>query len=148
MKIPYRYILTGHILIGLLMGFILNLGIHPQDDNQRQRPFTTQDKMLAVTIRFKKDAPPEVVKTLNLEQGRITIMQPGDCTLTMLDAGRKSLYSLSFRVVFMLPGEPPTPADETYLTFVLPDLTNARWLEISTPQGKTLFDLSIRKGTP
>ena len=143
MILPFRIQIAGHLITGLLLAFLLNLALTPAELSveQKKQPFTTQNNMLAVTVLLHKSAPPEIIGIQALDKGRISVVQPGQYVLRLKDGSEKILYSLSFRAVFLEPGDPPQPTDETRMIFGVPAGKNVRWLEIDGPAGKIGLDL-------
>jgi hypothetical protein len=142
--LPLRYQLVGHLLVGLLVGYLLRLALTPagSEIERKSEPFTTQSGMLAVTLVLHRDAPPEIVEVRPLAQGRISVAQPGEYTLALQDVQGQTLYALPFRAVFLQPGDPPRPANDVRRIFVVPAGRDAARIVITGPQGSATRELS------
>src|SRR3990172_4858401 len=141
---PLRYQILGHLLVGLLVGYLLNLAMTPPvpEIERKSEPFVTQRDMLAVTVTLHRSAAPEITDVQLLEQGRVSIMQPGDYALVLLDADGEALYTNSFRATFLRPGEPPRLADEIRRIFVVPYAQEVVRIVVAGPQGSDEYELS------
>lgn len=142
--LPLRYQILGHLLVGLLVGYLLNLALAPVETEieRKSRPFTTQSGMLAVSLVLHRDAPPEIVAVQPLAEGRVSVAQPGDYTLSLQDKRGRTLYALPFRATFLLPGEPPRPTDEIHLILVVPAGEDVARLAVAGPQGSAEYELA------
>lgn len=142
--LPLRYQVLGHLLVGLLVGYLLNLALTPVESEieRKSRPFTTQSGMLAVSLLLHRDAPPEIVAVQPLAEGRVSVTQPGDYALSLQDKRGRTLYMLPFRATFLLPGEPPQVTDEIRLIFVIPTVQDAARIVVTGPQGSAEYELT------
>jgi hypothetical protein len=95
-----------------------------------------------VRIRFFPDQPPEIVRILYLEEGRLTPSQPGDTALEMLDAQEMTLFRQTLQVVFFA-GEPPHALDKVTALLVLPSIETATQIRIISPQGEITASLPV-----
>lgn len=142
--LPFRYQLLGHLVIGLLAGALLNSALDPSmpEIERKSRPFTTQSDMLAVTILLHRNAVPEVIQVQPLSEGRVTVTPPGEYSLALQDAQGQTLYSLSFRVTFVMPGDPPIATDDVRRIFVAPFSQDVSAVIISGPEGSAVQKLT------
>src|SRR5262245_7969319 len=103
--LPLRYQILGHLLVGVLSGWLLALALAPPPGiSDKAVPFTTQSGMLAVTVELRPNSPPVIVSVDPLPAGRVSVTQTGDYTLSLLDAEGETLYVLPFRVSYVVPG--------------------------------------------
>jgi hypothetical protein len=101
-------------------------------------PFVTLPDLWLAQVVARVDENPEVVSLSRIVEGRLTVSEPGNSTLTVLDSHEHVLYSLSFQAVVGY-YDLPVDVEETNYFFVLPALENAQWLLISTPQGEVKY---------
>lgn len=142
--LPFRHQILGHLIVALLLALLLNMALSPAgerpDTEQTPAPFTTQAEMMAVTVAVYQDRPPQILDVQALDAGRVTVTQPGPYTLTLGNERDASLYNLSFRVAFSVPGL-PGEANEARQMFVLPAGEQAAHLMLDGPQGSATYDL-------
>ena len=106
-------------------------------------PFVTLPGGLFVRVKYFRDAAPQFVKIIYLEQARLTIFQKGDDRIEILDSNGQVLYSQSYKIVF-LEGDPPRPVDSKTVIFVLPALENAIEVSITSSNGKVKYDIPAK----
>lgn len=142
--LPFRYQILGHLSVGLLLAVLLNMALRPAvgipDIVQKATPFTTHAGMLAVTVAVYEDAPPQILEVQPLAAGRTSVTQPGAYTLALQDETGNTLYDLSFRVAFVMPGL-GKEMDEARKMLVLPSSTEAVRLVLSGPEGEVAYQL-------
>ena len=140
--LPFRYQLLGHLIAALVVSLLLTLALAPAETEPegRSAPFTTQSDMLTVTVAVYPDAPPEILGVQPLNEGRISVTQPGDYTLSLQNEKDETLHSLSFRASFNIPGL--GRLEENRLIFVFPHSVGAEQFVVAGPQGSTSYPLS------
>lgn len=142
--LPLRYQILGHFLVGLLVGYLLNLALTPVESEieKKSEPFTTQSEMLAVSFVLHRDAPPEITDVQLLAEARVSVTQPGDYALSLKGEHGQTLYTLPFRATFIKPGEPPRIADEIHLILVVPGGRDIARVVLTAPQGAAEYALT------
>lgn len=142
--LPLRFQIVGHLIVGFLVGALLSLALRPNqlEVERKAVPFTTRSGMLMVTLTLHRNGLPEIISVQPLDHGRLTVVQPGDYTLSLEDKDGQSLYALPFRAIFLLPGEPPRPVDTIRLIFVVPAGSEVSHILVTGPQGSASYELS------
>lgn len=142
--LPLRYQLLGHLLIGLLVGALLNFALGPSvpEVERKSQPFTTQADMLAVTVLLHRNSAPEIIQVQPLPEGRVSVTPPGDYILALQDAQGGILYALDFRATFLTPGDPPRPTNDVRRTLVVPFSQEVNAVVISGPEGSAVQELT------
>ena len=140
--LQFRYQFFGHLIIGLMVSLRLTLALAPLEPELegRSAPFTTQSNMLAVTVVVYPDALPKIQQVQSLAEGRISVTQPGDYTLSVQNEQDEMLHSLSFRATFTIPGL--GRLEENRLIFVIPHIEAATQIVVAGPQGSISFPMS------
>lgn len=140
--LPFRIQLFGHLAVTLLLAILLNFGLQPgpSELEQKSTPFTTQAEMLAVTAVLFPDKPPQISEVQYLEEGRLSLAQPGSYAIALQDEAGQDLYHLSFRVTFTMPGL-SQELDEARQVFVIPAVRDGAQLLLSAPQGDAVYIL-------
>lgn len=103
------------------------------------RPFTTLPGAWMARIKLHRNAPPEIEKVITLAEGRLSVVQPGESRVQILDANGGLLYEQTFHPQFVI-GDPPRDVDEIVFIFVLPVIQEARTLIVITPQGEARYE--------
>jgi len=106
------------------------------------RPFETLPGVWMARVIAYPDSAPEIIKVTKLLSGRLTVSKPGDSYVRMLDEGGIVLYELTFQTSFSLFDVPASVDDVTYF-FIIPDLENADWLQVVTPQGDATYEFPL-----
>jgi hypothetical protein len=135
--IPFRYQIFGNLIVALAISFLLRYAFQSGEGEieRKAEPFTTQPGMLMVRLRLHKSAPPEILELQILEQGRVSVVFPGEYTITLKNRANQTIHSISFQAIFVIPGDPPVPTDEIERIFVLPLSEQVEWVEVSGPAG-------------
>jgi len=139
--LPFRYQFLGHLIVALALSLLLAQILAPLNPQPGDKlaPFTTRSEMLAVTVAVYPEAPPEILAVQPLDEGRLSVTQPGEYTLSLENEQGESLYSLSFRATFNIPGL--GRLEENRLIFVLPHGESAKQLVIAGPPGSAAYPL-------
>lgn len=137
------------LLIGLVIGYFFagpipgsaNAGSSTPTLTLPPQPFVTLPGAWMVRFQMFRSKAPEIISLTRIEAGRLTILQPGENKIQILDSYSQVAYEQSFQVEFMH-GDPPQPVDEITQIFVLPVIDGAHTLVIVTPQGQTRYEIS------
>ena len=106
-------------------------------------PFVTLPGGWLVRVTFYRQAAPQIVKVIHLDQARLTAYPLGENQIRILNASGQTLYSQSFQVEF-LAGDPAQVVDEKTMIFVLPALEGATQVVVQTPNGKVSYDIPVQ----
>jgi hypothetical protein len=144
----FKSLIILGLLIGMVIGFFFsnpitgsaNAGISTPMAMLAPRPFVTLPGAWMVRLHMFRTKAPEIVSLKKIDEGRITVFQPGDNKIQILDASNHVVYEQVFNVEY-LRGDPPQPADEITQILVLPVIDGAHTLVVTTPQGETHHDI-------
>jgi len=136
------------LLIGLAIGFLFsNLTpastisiVSTPTPSLAPRPFVTMKSAFMVRLHFFRTRAPEVISVTRISGGRISILPSGENEIQMLDADEQVVYRQSFQVQYLY-GDLPKPADQVTQIFVLPIIDGAHTIVVTTPQGKTRYEI-------
>lgn len=103
-------------------------------------PFVTLPGGWLVRITFGRQASPQIVKVIYLNEARLTAYPLGNNRIQILDPAGQVLYEQSFQVEF-LEGDPPLPVEQKKMIFVLPAINRAVRILVQTPNGEAFYDL-------
>lgn len=103
-------------------------------------PYVTLPGAFMLKVTFYQGKAPVVNTVLQLESGRLTDTQPGDCSIRIIDQEGSILYELSFQPTF-LAGEPLVEKDEIQMLFVLPNIDGAAAIIVTTTVGEVVYEL-------
>ena len=154
LTLPTQWFLT--LLIGLALGFVFQpvTGSVPavtgtpimtatgpgSPATPSPAPFVTLPGGWLAPVAFSRQAAPQMVKVIHLDQARLTAFPSGENRIQILNAAGRVLYSQSFRVDFLV-GDPAQVVDEKTMIFVLHALEGASQVVVQTPNGKVSYDL-------
>lgn len=140
--------LLGHLVASITLAALLGLAMGPTASApaREAEPFTTQTEVLAVTVVVRRTAPPAITAVQPLARGRLSVTRPGDHQLRVEDAAGRTLYELSFRAGFVMPGIPGEAFDAMRLTFVVPAGEDVARIVVTGPQGTATHALTTGGG--
>jgi hypothetical protein len=149
LTLPIQWSLT--LLLGLVLGYVFQpvtkdlppVLIAPTEPivvlTSSPAPFVNLPGGWLVRITFHRQASPEIVKVIHLDQARLTTLPQGTNQIQVLDESGLTLYTQSFQVEF-LAGDPPKPVDQKDMVFVLPSLEGASQIIVQSSNGKDIYD--------
>jgi len=82
--IRLRYLILTYLVIAIASGYLLDsaLGLSVGEIERKSQPFTNHSNMLAISVLLSKDVPPEILNVTPLEEGRVSVVQPGNIRLS------------------------------------------------------------------
>jgi hypothetical protein len=106
----------------------------PTELEQKQTPFATYNKMLAISVTANRLASPTIDNVEWLDQGRVSTPVPGNGRLKLLREDRTELLVLDFEINYSMTGS-DVLRDSVLLTFVMPHSSEVFSIRLETPQG-------------
>ncbi len=144
-RFPIQLQVLLSVIFALASGYLFEgagiiAGTPAQIFSTTPQPFETTSGLLSVSLRFHRNAVPEVLQVEPLEAGRLTVTQGGECLVNLQDGNGKDIYTLSVAVVFVRSEGGSRESVDRIV--VLPNDASARRLVVKCPQGEVSYDLA------